>query len=420
MKVIWTTNMLICGIAEELNGISGGFGGWMEQAFKETAECTDVDLVIVTSSGNTQLIKRTIGGVTYYVLPCGDAYGKFRASDKKAQALLKKIVAEEKPDLIHIWGTESGLGLALSRVAPEIPKVVYLQGIMKSVEKHYYESTSIKELKRNLTFYDFVKGRSVRHKNRELRIKADNEAEILQLSGHIICDNDWCIAMCRSMNPALTVHRQNLPIDTVFRETPWQNNDGHIIFCASQYAPFKGFETLLRALITVKRHYPDVCLEVPGGWQPRPETVRGKLTYNTYSRTINNLIKKWGVGDSIRNLGALSRRQMAEHMQSAEVFVQCSTVENHSSTMREAMNVGMPCVVSNAGSAAEYIRHGDTGFLYRGDESEVLAYYIIMLFRDEELRSRLGKAGRSYISDKYEHNESKSTIEIYKEIINDE
>lgn len=409
--------MLICGIAKELSGVVGSFGGWMEQAFQEINQNDEVDLVIITSGNYKELIKKDIQGVTYYVLPCGDPFGKFRADDKKAQLFLRTIIDCEKPDIIHIWGTESELGLALCRIASGIPKVVYMQGIMKSVEQHYYESTKMETLRRNLTIYDLIKGRTVRKKNIELKKKALNEAEVLRLSGHIITDNDWCIAMCRSMNPDLKVHRQNLTIDSVFNSVCWENNDNHILFCASQYAPFKGFETLLRALKTVKKVYPDVCIEVPSGWQSHPHSIKEWLIYNTYSKTINNLISELDLHDNIKKLGRLSREQMAEHMRNAEVFVQCSTVESHSSTMREALNVGVPCIVSDVGSTPEYVLHNKTGLLYRSNEVDVLAYYIMLLFNESDLRSRLGKSGHDHIQNLYSSMESLSTITIYKDVI---
>ncbi len=417
MKVLWTTNMLICGIAKELNGVSGGFGGWMEQAFEEIVSQPEIELAVITSGANKQLIKRKIDGVTYYVLPCGDAYGKFRARDKKAKALLKNIVDEEKPNLIHIWGTESELGLALCDVTPNVPAVVYLQGIMKSVEQNYYQATPEKVLKKNLTIYDFIKRRTTRAKNAELKRKTKVETAILKHSGHIICDNEWCVALCRSMNSKLIVHPQNLPIDKIFSQTVWENTLEHKLFCASQYAPFKGFEVLIRALSIVKEQYPDVVLEVPGGWQAEPTSLREKMIYGSYSKTINKLIKKYGLQRNIKNVGGVTRKQMAEHMKNAMIFVQCSTVENHSSTMREAMNVGVPCIASDVGSAPEYILHGKTGFLYRSNESEVLAYYIMYLFENEEIRKEIGRAGKGQIQSVYANNKNIGMVEIYHDIL---
>ena len=58
----------------------------------------------------------------------------------------------------------------------------------------------------------------------------------------------------------------------------------------------------------------------------------------------------------------------AQEMETANVFVMPSSIENHSSTLIEAMIVGVPCVASDVGGISELITHGKTGFLYRFEE----------------------------------------------------
>ena len=111
---------------------------------------------------------------------------------------------------------------------------------------------------------------------------------------------------------------------------------------------------------------------------------------------------------------------MAKQMHESTVFVQCSTVENHSSTMREALYTGIPCIVSNVGCAAEYIQHGVNGFLYRNNEPEVLAHYIIYLLENEEEAKRIGTVGKASIEHKYQSNENWPTLSIYEDILKSE
>ena len=289
---------------------------------------------------------------------------------------------------------------------------------MKSVVEHYFESTSKLELQRAITFYDIVKKRGVNRTIRKLLVKAKTEKEILQKSGNIICDNNWCEAVCKAINPQLHVYRQNLPIDDVFKTEGTSEKQKRQIFCASQYAPFKGFQVLLSAIRIVKEKYPDVVVHVPGGWRKEPKTLTEKLRYDTYSNAINKRIAEWGLTENVHNLGGLSRKEMAWQMRESTVFVQCSTVENHSSTMREALYTGIPCIVSNVGCAAEYIQHGENGFLYRNNEPEVLAYYIMYLLENTEEAKRIGSAGKASIEHKYQSNENCSTLSIYEDILN--
>ncbi len=417
MTILWTTNMPICAIAKDMGLPTGGFGGWMEQAFNDVTKNSNIKLVVVTSWNNKELKKKIDGNVVYYVIPGGDCYSKFNANKHSNKNYVKKILDEEKPDLMHLWGSESQLGLAFIRSAKAIPTVVYLQGVMKSVVEHYFESTTRKSLQKNITFYDLLKGKRINKAFNKLKKKAQIESDVLQHSGNIICDNQWCEAICKGVNNQLYVYHQNLPIDDVFKNNVRTKSAKKQIFCASQYAPFKGFEVLLHALKIVKERFSDVVLNVPGGWKQPPKSFKEKLRYDTYSKTMNNLICKLGLEDNVCNLGGMSREKMAKQMSEASIFVQSSTVENHSSTMREAMFSGVPCIVSNVGCAAEYVQHGVNGYLFRNNEPEVLAHYIIYLLENEALANEIGEVGRQSIVRKYLENENLSTLSIYERIL---
>jgi len=417
MKVLWMTNKLIGSISELFGVKNGGFGGWMEMAFDEVTADSSMSLVIVTSAKCKSLVKKVDGNVTYYVLPCGDAYSKYRCDDRKGNQYLHEIIKNEVPDLIHLWGTESELGLSICRATPDIPKIVYVQGVMNAIERHYYETTSRKYLKRCQTVHDYLKKQRVVDTDRRTKRKAASERQVLNMSHAIITDNEWCVAFCRGINPKLDIYKQNLPISQEFVDAEWVNNkDSHTIFCASQYAPFKGFETILRAIKMVKNRYPDVLLLVPGGWNNEPISLKKKLQYSGYSNAMNKLIKSLDLCDNVKSLGGLSRKQMAENMSRATVVVQASSAENHASTLREALHVGAPCIASTAGSTVEYIKHGENGYLYRENEPELLAYYLIKLFEDNQLRTEIGEAGRRAIKEFYSK-ESMDIICIYKNVI---
>ena len=400
MKILWVLNKAIGKMAEEMRLPTDGYGGWLDQSLGEIRESDRISLAFLTSGNQAETKTIRDRNDVYYMIPGGSAYSSFR-DNRKNRAAVKEVIDREKPDLIHLWGTESALGLLVARLTPDIPKVVYIQGFMNAVKRHYYESTSKKALRRATTFYDLVKRKTISKVENSIARKAENETEVLKRSDAIICDSDWCEAVCKAINSNLRVYRKRLPIDPIFKGTVRQESGSHRIFCASQYGPFKGFEVLLRAVGMVKQTYPDVCLAVPGGWNKPPVTLREKLTYDSYSNAMNRLIRELGLEQNVLNLGALTRAQMAEQMGKCEVFAQASTVENHSSTMREAMFAGVPCVASAVGSTAEYLQSGASGFLFRNTEPEVLAFYLLKLFADTDLQRKFGKAGKERIAERY-------------------
>ncbi len=400
MRVLWVLNKAIGKMAEEMKLPTDGYGGWLDQSLDEIRKSEDVSLVFLTSGNQAETKTLTDGKDRYYLIPGGSAYSSFRDTEKN-RATVKDLIERERPDLIQLWGTESALGLLVARATPGIPKVVYMQGVMNEIRSHYYDGTAKRTLRRAVTFYDLVKRKTISQTEKKIAQKAENETEILKLSDAIICDSDWCETVCRKINEDLRVYRKKLPIDPIFRNTGRQGIGSHRIFCASQYGPFKGFEILLRALAVVKKVYPDVCLAVPGSWNRPPITLREKLVYDGYSNAMNKLIRKWGLEENVVNLGALTRAQMAEQMAECAVFAQASTAENHSSTMREAMFAGVPCVASAVGSTAEYLQDGSGGFLFYNHEPEALASGILKLFADTDLQRKIGETGKEMLTARY-------------------
>ena len=412
MKILWVTSTLVGAAAAQFGAATGGAGGWIEQNLELLR---DHQVVIVCSGRNPETICKKVDNLTYYVIPGGDVCTRFRASNKEAILAAREILKNETPDIIHIWGTETELGLLFARESGNTPKVVYIQGVMSAIHAHYYDSVSKTEVLRNTTIRDIYKKRTYFHLEKDLDRKDRVEKEILNRCRNFISDNNWCEAACKAIAPDSRFFRQNLPIDSVFASTQWTGSRQHTLFCASQYATFKGFPVLLRALRLVKKEFPDVMLEIPGGWSSEgcnmPKYIDG------YSKMINQLIETLGLKENIRNLGTIKRNEMAQHLAETSVFVQASSVENHSSTLREALTVGVPSVASDVGCAAEYIIHGENGFLVRDDEPETMAYYICSLFRDPQLCEQISQKARSTVQKKYQKNESYSLEEIYSMIL---
>lgn len=412
MKILWVTSTLIGAAAVQFGAATGGAGGWIEQNLEWLH---DHQVVIVCSGRNSKMICKKNDNLTYYIIPGGDVCTRFRASNREGILAAREILTKEKPDIIHIWGTETELGLLFAREGGDTPKVVFIQGVMSAIHAHYYDSISKIEVIRNTTIRDIYKKRTYFHIEKDLDRKDCVEKEILSRCRNFIGDNNWCEAVCKVITPDTRFFRHNLPIDSVFSSVQWTGSKRHTLFCASQYATFKGFPVLLRALHLVKKEFPDVMLEVPGGWSSEgcnmPKYIDG------YSKMINRLIETLGLKENVRNLGTIKRNEMAQHLAETSVFIQASSVENQSSTLREALTVGVPSVVSDVSCAAEYIVHGENGFLVRDDEPATMAYYICSLFRNPQLCERISRKAKSTVQKKYQENESHSLEEIYSMIL---
>ena len=139
---------------------------------------------------------------------------------------------------------------------------------------------------------------------------------------------------------------------------------------------------------------------------------------NGYIRYIEKLIKKLDLGKNIIFLGELTPIEMANKMASSNAFVLGSAIENQSSTLKEAMIVGVPCIASMVGGIPEYIDNEKNGMLYRYEEYEMLAEYVCKIFEDDEFTCMISRNGQESMR-KLHNNKNiyEKMINIYKDII---
>ena len=88
---------------------------------------------------------------------------------------VRRALEEEKPELIQVWGTEFTHGLCALRQAKGIPSVVYMQGFLGSIARYYLAGIEEKELKKCVTFRDFVKRDSILEQQKKYYRSAKKE-----------------------------------------------------------------------------------------------------------------------------------------------------------------------------------------------------------------------------------------------------
>ena len=174
----------------------------------------------------------------------------------------------------------------------------------------------------------------------------------------------------------------------------------------------KGQHKLLEALCTVKEYYPDVKVIIPGnmrfGWKENP-----------YVSYLKWFISKNGLNDNVEFCGQLNSEQMAQKLFDSDVFVNPSYIENISTSLREAMYMGLPCITSQVGSLHEVIHNGYNGFSYRFEETQVLAYEILEIFNNRERTERLAENAYISIREKYPQEDTCESLKlIYSKVVN--
>ena len=89
------------------------------------------------------------------------------------------------------------------------------------------------------------------------------------------------------------------------------------------------------------------------------------------------------------------------YLQAADVYVHASRMEGFSTSILEAMSVGLPVVAAPAPGVAEAVGTTDAGIVLDGWESEPLAQAVTALFGDRDRRRALGARGRQTARDRH-------------------
>lgn len=159
-----------------------------------------------------------------------------------------------------------------------------------------------------------------------------------------------------------------------------------VVLYTGRLASVKGILPLLEATKEVLATFRQVRFVLAGSWQMM-ETPR-QLGFGLDGSAANG---------SVRWLGHVSWRQLADWYRRATVFVMPSYYETFGISCLEAMAFGLPVVATAAGGLPEVVVDGVTGILVPAGDPAALAGAIVRLLRDPELRRRLGEAGRERV-----------------------
>lgn len=419
MKVLWITNIPI-GKHCDVTTTSQFSGGWMTSTLRMLKEEQTLEICIVTTWPIKEKVVINELNIDYVLLPGGFPIN-YKPDDKKNIEEWKLLITKFKPDIIQIWGTEFAHSLACIRYTKDIPIIVYMQGIMSQIAKQYLAWMSKKEIKKATSIRDILRQDSINQQQQKFFKRAVIEKEILLLSNGVIVENYWAETHCLALNPKLKIYKSQLAISEVFFNKHWEyaEIEENTIMCNASGYPIKGLHILINALNIVVRVYPGTKLFVPGEKSPFEKNWMETLRETGYTKHIKTLIINLGLIQNIVFLGSLSSDQMAERMAKVNVFVVPSSIENHSSTLIEAMTVGTPCIAAYVGGIPEYVCHFENGLLYRFEEHEMLAQYICDVLADSNLAKKLGNNARnSIIQTRNSENIKGKMIDIYNEVLN--
>jgi glycosyltransferase involved in cell wall biosynthesis len=147
----------------------------------------------------------------------------------------------------------------------------------------------------------------------------------------------------------------------------------------------KRVDVCIRALAVARGKGANAALVICGDGEQREEleALAGTLHLNAF----------------VRFLG--TRSDVASVLQACDVFCHAAPWEPFGIVAIEAMAVGLPVIVPNAGGIREILQDGKGGLLYEALDHDALAQAMLLLAMHPQLREQMGTAGRQIVEQKF-------------------
>lgn len=371
MKVLWFTgNGALYSNTNKYNG-----GGWVASlAYQLLKDYPDIELSIAIPWNKYFYEKQE--NITYYGIPTiKHAFINYDSKLSKQLAIIKNIVDNCSPDIIHVFGSEHTGGMVCT--ITKIPVVLHIQGILTVWEQTW--------LPYNMSWKKYIFWHYRNWFQRKVLIQScKTERKILaschnymgrtEMDKSVIsflspqCNYYYCSEMLRpqiyNANKIWTYHNDR--------------KKKRIISIISSPI-YKGGDVILRTANILKQYGMNFEWEVYGinsihKWE--------RLTHIS----ANNV--------NVKISGIITAEQLVDIVTEADVLVHPSYIENSPNTVCEAQLLGIPVIANHVGGIASLINHKINGILVPANDPYATASSILQVCTDINLAINISKSGR--------------------------
>jgi len=308
------------------DGAAGRGGGhaatWLPQLAQALSKDTDLEIFWLTLRGEvSKTTEVRLLGQTFYRIPKSSMTVDVLTGYVFARRRLLNILKEIRPDIVHVWGSETPYPSVLKELSKQsIPTIMSMQGI--------------------LTEYDRIG--SFRG-NWRLRLQSRYEKGWVRSATVITSESEWGLGKVRDLAPHSDGRLVEYGVNPSFYDLKWNPDPAHpvVLYCGGTDWR-KGFDLLIEALkIAPAPRW--TCWIAGGGSIPseQPQVLP--------------------LGAEI--LGNLNWSQLQKSMSRAWALVLPTRADTSPNAVKEARVTGMPVITSRHGGQSGYIRDGENGMI---------------------------------------------------------
>ena len=375
MKILWCTHSL-AGFKPEVGGYYGC--GWITSLLEQFANLDGIEIGIAFfySDDAGPIIKDKI---TYYPITQGKVsvlgkmktfFGDYSAWEREEISHLDRlqvIVEKFKPDVIHVWGTETDMGLIANRV--EVPVIVHLQGLLNPIFNALLPPGV------NQSDYIFKDGFSpikILNNLNYWKYKISREVRILRSCKNYFGRTHWDKAISRLYSPNGEYYYCSEILRDIFYHGEWARDTSKIRILSTISSPlYKGADLVLKTAHLLKE-YAKIDFE----WNlvgVSNVKLQEKITH----------IKASEVNVYCR--GVKTPEELYQLARKSSVYFHPSYIDNSPNSVCEAQIIGLPVIAVNVGGVSTLIEDKKTGILTPPNEPHMAAMNILNLLDDNKL-----------------------------------
>jgi glycosyltransferase involved in cell wall biosynthesis len=299
-----------------------------------------------------------------------------------------RFVNQIKPDIIHVHAPNFFSSNAI--LVAQLAKIPIIATVHR-VEVDAIDNPLLSHF-RKYVLRRFQKIIAVSNFTKSLALKAgaeENKISVIYNS----CDEE--LFLRRNDDKFSLRKKYNLPADK------------KIILFVGNLVKHKGVYILIESLKQLQLHFPNFVAMIIG---------QGEEYEKLYS-----IAKQYNLTDNVRFLGWLPQRELYDFYNTADVFVNPSTIEAHSVALLEAMACGLPIVASNTGGNKESVKDGINGLLFQSGSENDLTEKLAKLLTNSELQQRLSVDSPKIYAEKFStRTQIEDHLMLYSRLINKE
>jgi glycosyltransferase involved in cell wall biosynthesis len=129
------------------------------------------------------------------------------------------------------------------------------------------------------------------------------------------------------------------------------------------------------------------------------------------------MLAKTGIEDLVVLREPLPHDKIAEWLRSFDVFVLPSISEGCPNILMEALACGVPCIATRTGANEDLIEDRVSGLIVPWGDSAALADALVELLGNNDLRQKLGSAGRLRMREFSPERERLEWEGVYRELV---